>query len=493
MNESTSPIVPIRRFNENSNDYLSLSDHRSNVYKFQQEHCMSEGMRDIHVPKESECLWKWNKTHYRKLFKLEAEKMCEDFMSSKKRFPTMNDPQDKNYEPNSARIKEFLGCLKRNCTIDNQIDSGNSWLFPMEPMSDPSMIIPFKNGLFDFSKYLIDGQMKDCMMHHTPRFFNSWVIPYDLNVHLENGRRPVLFLEALGKIFNEDPYSGTHDSIDLLFEYLGYAMTDLATHHKMLLLIGESGSGKSTIQRIFQKVVGFENCVNPSVATLYRQFGMSQWLHKRLAIFGDFYIPKTYQKEIEESILKVTGGDLFTVEKKIINETVQSKIYAKIVIASNKTPNFKSSKEAFSRRCLFLYFDKKADQDPNFESTIEKEIPLIFIEAIQGLRRLIKRGKIGFIQPKSSEFLALRMQRGQSSLAAFVNEKCILSPSLETPKAFLSNEYANWCLENDEEMEEGHFKTNLLDMFGNKVKESRPGTEDRVYMYKGIGLKKEQK
>lgn len=467
---------------------LSAVDHSENVDKFLLEKGLAgEGERKYQVVRNTRSIWEWEDTGiYRELYEIEEDKLANDYLKDKYCLNAKNEAV--KFCPNEKKRREFVKALKCQFQVTNEIEKGSSWLFgAAEKMPNPALIIPFRNCLFDVEKFIKTRDPHACVMKHTPRFFNAWRLPYDLDPNDYMRKRPTLLLNTLSETFEEDWAGGEHESLDLFFEYAGYGMTDLTHFQKMLLLIGKTGQGKGLMLRLLQKLVGPTNYVTPMIANLHDKNGMYEWLHKRLAIFGDCYIPEKFRTEIETVLLKVVGEDDFSIPVKYQNESIQTKLKTKIVMASNDMPNVKNSGRAFSRRFLALNFpERDLIPDITLEGRIEKEIPLIAWESLDGLCRLWERGS--FKQPEKSQFLLDQAFNNQSTMGRFVEECCILGSGLQIERSAFKQAYEDWCRESDERPEVGTVKKKLMDFCGRKVGVGRFGHGDKSYTYTGITL-----
>jgi hypothetical protein len=101
----------------------------------------------------------------------------------------------------------------------------------------------------------------------------------------------------------------------LLQVIAGQWLTGRNLSHSILLMVGNAGTGKSTLMAILRGLIGSHNCTELRTAHLNGRFEMFSYLSKSLLIGSD--VPGDFLSCGEASSLKkLTGEDWITVEKK---------------------------------------------------------------------------------------------------------------------------------------------------------------------------------
>jgi putative DNA primase/helicase len=111
------------------------------------------------------------------------------------------------------------------------------------------------------------------LLELTPLFFNRVAVPLDYD---PVAPEPVKWLQFLHQIWPED-----EESIAALQEFFGYVLSGRTDLHKIMLLIGPTRSGKGTIARVLERLLGKGNVAGPTLASLGTNFGLSPLLGKR--------------------------------------------------------------------------------------------------------------------------------------------------------------------------------------------------------------------
>jgi phage/plasmid-associated DNA primase len=153
--------------------------------------------------------------------------------------------------------------------------------------------------------------------------------------------------------------------------------------------------------------------------------------NKRLA-----YVPDMEERLSEFGLVKqLTGGDKQASDVKF-GEYVSFETTAKFVMAMNQLPDFGDSRnlDPLARRVIILNFNyslKKSDIDPDIEKKFAKEMPGIFNQAVNGLKRL----------QKQKDFTDT--EKGKKILDELINKNKIVDHWLNENLIFDEREVAN--------------------------------------------------
>ena len=84
-----------------------------------------------------------------------------------------------------------------------------------------------------------------------------------------------------------------------------------------MLVVGPPRSGKGAVAQVLSALVGRNNVVGPTMASLSQNFGLEPLIGKALAIIGDARIGgRTDQAAIAERLLSISGEDTQTIDRK---------------------------------------------------------------------------------------------------------------------------------------------------------------------------------
>jgi putative DNA primase/helicase len=272
----------------------------------------------------------------------------------------------------------------------------------------------------------------------TPRFFTVAALDFDFNV---NAQRPVRWLEFLEQLWPNRP-----DCISTLQEWFGYCLTPDTRQQKILCLIGPKRSGKGTIARILQQLVGQQNTAGPTLAGLATNFGLAPLLDKSLAVVSDARLSgRSDNAVLVERLLSISGEDTLTIDRKF-QDGVTTKLPTRLMLLSNELPRLLDASNALASRLIILPMQRSfyCQEDPHLTDRLLDELPGILLWAIEGWRRLHERCK--FVEPAIAVQLRDDLERMSSPVGAFVRERCVVSPEANVTTVDIYKDYQQWCL-----------------------------------------------
>jgi putative DNA primase/helicase len=314
------------------------------------------------------------------------------------------------WSPNKHKVADVLEALAAVTHLSSRIDPP-AWTDSVHSaMTTPAaQLISCKNALFDLSNREL--------VKHTPDLYNLVSVPLDYDA---DAPEPAEWLKFLKSLWGDDK-----TSIDLLQEWFGYVLSGRLEQHKMLLMLGPIRSGKGTIARTLQKLMGGkDNVAGPTLAQLGTNFGLASLLGKPLAIISDARLGDTPSHVVVERLLSITGEDTLDVDRKF-RDVCTGKLPTRLVILSNELPKFRDASGAIATRMLILRMTESFlnREDKELDQKLAPELGGILLWAIKGLDRLTENGK--FTVPKSSDDAAVLMMDLASPMSAFVRQRCI--------------------------------------------------------------------
>jgi len=334
---------------------------------------------------------------------------------------------DEPVQPNMKLVAEVYSALKAIRLI--QVDEPPTWIHPPADGCPASDIIPCWNGFLRISTRKLEPAR--------PELFVTAALAFDAK---ENPSAPAEWMAFIDRI-----WQGDKETQQALAEAFGYMLTDFTDQQKMFLLCGAKRSGKGTLLRILSSLVGKQNTVSPSLSSIGTQFGLQPLIGKRVAMISDARLShKADQAAITENILRITGEDDVSIERKY-KESWQGKLPTRFIMASNEPPNFSDASAAITSRMIIFHFVKSfyGKEDFTLTERLETELPGILMWALDGLVSMRKRGRL--IQPKSGMVLSSEMEEMTSPITAFVEDCCIMEPTARVSKQDLFDRWRDWC------------------------------------------------
>lgn len=307
-----------------------------------------------------------------------------------------------------------------------------AWL-DKEPGWATNEIMPARNALIHLPS-LANGGI--CCRPTTPCFFTSWACDYDFS---ESAPEPVEWLRFLGSLWPDD-----EQSVQALQEWFGYCLTPNTRQQKILFLVGPRRSGKGTIARILQILIGPNNMAGPTLSGLATNFGLAPLIGKPLAIVDDARLSgHADQAVIVERLLTISGEGTLTIDRKNMDAWT-GKLPTRLVILSNELPKLQDASGALASRLILLSLTASfyGREDKELFDRLMTDLPGILMWAVHGWHRLQEQGE--FRQPASAATLLEAMSELSSPVLAFIRECCILDRDSEVACGDLFNAWKTW-------------------------------------------------
>lgn len=377
------------------------------------------------------------------------------------------------WAPNRHKIADLFDALKAVCHTPEDTEAP-SWLDGREGDPPAVDVIALSNGLLHIPTRRLQP--------HTPRFFNTVAVPFPYEPSALPPRRWLAFLRQL---WPDDP-----EAISTLAEWFGYVIAADTRMHKILLIVGPFRSGKGTIGRVLQGLVGKANTSGPTLASLSTNFGLQDLIGKTLALVADARLGGHNTGVVVERLLSISGEDALTVDRKYKSHWF-GRLHCRFVIMSNELPGFGDASGAIATRFVVLTLTESwlGREDHDLTGALLEELPGILNWSLDGLDRLRERGR--FTEPESARDAILALRDTVSPMSAFVRDVCIVGAEHEVGVNVLYGAWRAWC------DDQGRDRPGSTATFGKNlravvptVKRFRPRDDgDREYRYAGIRLR----
>jgi hypothetical protein len=268
--------------------------------------------------------YEWTGTHYRG---------CDtDHLRSKlyKFLEMARTPRDKTYEPfnpTAHKVNQVLDAL-RSLVGKDPTCNAPFWTSQVAP-ADPGNLIACQNGLLNIETREL--------LPHSPHFFNVNCLPFDYD---PSAPCPKLWLTFQHQLWPND-----EDGQSTLQEIFGLMLTADTRYQKIFMIVGPKRSGKGTIGRVLTALLGKENVVNPTLASLNTNFGLSPLIDKRVAIIPDARLAPHTNAHTVERLLSISGEDALTVDRKY-RDPWNGRLGIRFLILTNELPRMADSSGA---------------------------------------------------------------------------------------------------------------------------------------------------
>jgi putative DNA primase/helicase len=262
----------------------------------------------------------------------------------------------------------------------------------------------------------------------------------------------------------------------------------------MLMLVGESRSGKGVITRLLEKLVGSRAYGSMKFHKMAANFALSSALDKTVLVFPDARIGgKIDQSAVVADLLSITGEDAIFIDRKNLDPiTIQLK--CRIMIVSNEPLRLHDTSGALRNRLLLINFPhgrEEGQQDRELEMRIQNELPGVLNWAIEGWHELRASGR--FFQPKSGISQLETFAAQSSPMKQFIEDLCDVGDNLEISTKGLFSSWKAWAeIIGYNHGNQATFGKNLVSALPKlkRVKKGKRGEQKRTYQ--GISVNKEK-
>lgn len=325
----------------------------------------------------------------------------------------------------------YKGWAPTGGKINNLMEAMGTALLARPWGDDDVKCVAATNGVLDPSTRKL--------LAHTPRRFNLASLPFAYDRQATCPQ----WLAFLGQALGHD-----QEARQFLQEWFGYVISGRTDLQKMAHLFGARRSGKGTIARIIEAMVGPEAVAAPSLSSLSGPFGEQPLIGKSLAVLSDVNWNLRDIGEAVEILKKISGEDSRDVNRKN-RETWHGKLGVRFMVIGNDEPQFTDASGALAGRMIHIKFTKSffGQEDPTLTPRLMTELAGILNWALDGLDRLTKRGR--FQVPTSSYEAEKEIRRLTSPVEGFIEDRAILDPRGQVPLNDLYGAYRDWCVEEE--------------------------------------------
>lgn len=293
----------------------------------------------------------------------------------------------------------------------------------------PSHWINFQNGFYD--------PKSRRMIPHSPEYRSINQLPHEY----DPAARPE------GKTVEEwlQFIAPDQEDREMILQFSGYCLTMDVSQQKFMILNGEGGSGKSTLIRMIEEMIGSENISNISLTELQTRFASFGLMGKLLNSCADLEISAL---EDTSTLKKSLGEDRLRGEQKG-HDAVSFKSYAKMIFSTNELPLIKSERtNGFYRRLLIMTMNKVPEKKrSDFFTELSSEIDYFIHISIDALQRMYDSGHI--LESKSSTAAINQMKFDSDTVEAWLQEETIRDKGSRVERSSCYQKYDQYCQDND--------------------------------------------
>lgn len=246
-------------------------------------------------------------------------------------------------------------------------------LDPNAPPIDPELIC-VKNGMVN----LLTGDLEP----HHPKYLRLAQLDVKYN--------PRASLDTLDKFMMQTFHS---DDIDVIWEYMGVALSENYTAKKFMIFVGAGDNGKSVWLNVTRNVLGINNVSSATLEDLAsNRFAKSQLFGKLANIASD--ISANHLMDIS-AIKELTGNDQTSADRKFQSQ-LNFVNTASLIFSCNILPEATTADDAYFKRlmiidCFNQVPENKQDKMLEKKLTTDTAKSAWLNNALEGLRRFLKQ------------------------------------------------------------------------------------------------------
>jgi putative DNA primase/helicase len=342
----------------------------------------------------------------------------------------------------------------------------------MEELDRDPWLINCQNGTLD----LRTGRLKD----HDPTDRITKIVPADYDPEASCPR----FLRFLKETLVDDAV------IKFVKRYSGYTLTGMTRERLLAILYGFGKNGKTTLVELLHEVLG-DYARNTDVETLlikkYQGVGNDVAALKGARFVSAAEVEKG-RRLAESKVKQLTGRDTVTA-RFLFGENFDFKPEFKLWLSTNNKPVIQGTDDAIWDRLRLIPFTQRfegAKADPKLPDKLRDELAGVFAWTVEGC---LEWQEHGLEEPKTVTDATKQYREEMDTLAAFIEDRCVVREGVMVPATPLYKQYQVWCDDAGE-------KPETQKMFGMRLRErgfvsdkiKRGPHKDRKGWF-GIGLK----
>ncbi len=242
---------------------------------------------------------------------------------------------------------------------------------------------------------------------------------------------------------------GDGEFSEFLMRTAGYAFTGSTREEKLFMVLGPTGSGKSTWLEALKTAAGdYSRTADFETFTLRRDAGIRNDIAALAGRRLVLAIETEEGRRLAEGLVKsLTGRDTISA-RFLYGEYFEFRPQFKLILAANDPPKVRHQDEAIWRRIVRLPFEHTvpaARRDPGLKerlTTVPANLMAILAWIVEGCLRWQESG---LIEPERVRTATMAYREDQDPLLEFIEECCELGPDYRISTRSLRGAYERFC------------------------------------------------
>jgi putative DNA primase/helicase len=272
--------------------------------------------------------------------------------------------------------------------------------------------------------------------------------------------------------------------------YAGYTLTGVTRERILAILYGSGKNGKTTLVELFHEVLG-DYARNTDVETLllkkYQGVGNDVAALKGARFVSAAEVERG-RRLAESKVKQLTGRDTVTA-RFLFGENFDFKPEFKLWLSTNNKPIIQGTDDAIWDRLRLIPFTQRFDgerADAKLADKLREERAGVFAWMVEGC---LEWQEHGLEEPHTVREATKQYREEMDTLAAFIEDRCVLGEGLVAPATPLYKQYQMWCDDAGE-------KPETQKMFGMRLRDRgfengkiKRGTHKDLKGWFGIGIR----
>jgi putative DNA primase/helicase len=384
--------------------------------------------------------------------------------------------KDAVHEPDEAKQREiakFARASQNEARIGAMLNEAKPYLaVGMDELDADPWLINCQNGTLDLKA----GKLKA----HDPADRITKIVPVEYDPDAPCPR----FKQFLKETLVEDGV------ITFVKRYSGYTLTGITRERLLAILYGFGKNGKTTLVELLRDVMGGYAANTDTETLLMRKYqGVGNDV---AALKGARFVSAAEVEQgrrlAESKVKQLTGRDTVSA-RFLFAEKFDFKPQFKLWLSTNNKPVIQGTDDAIWDRLRLIPFTQRFDggrQDPKLPEKLRAEMPGVLAWMVEGC---LEWQEHGLGEPESVREATDQYRAEMDTLAAFIEDRCVVREDAVAPATPLYKQYQLWCDDAGE-------KPETQKMFGMRLRErgfvsdkiKRGPHKDRKGWF-GIGLR----
>ncbi len=278
--------------------------------------------------------------------------------------------------------------------------------------------------------------------------------------------------------------------ISFVKRYAGYTLTGITRERLFAILYGFGKNGKTTLVEVVQDAMG-DYATNTDTETIlakkYQGVGNDVAALKGARFVSAAEVEKG-RRLAESKVKQLTGSDTVTA-RFLFGEHFNFRPEFKLWLSTNNKPVIQGTDDAIWDRIKLIPFTQRFDggkADPNLPEKLREELPGILTWMLEGC---LEWQEHGLGEPESVRAATNQYREEMDTLAAFLEDRCVVHPNAVAPATPLYKQYQLWCDDAGEKPEtQKMFGMRLRDR-GFENKQISRGEHKGLKGWVGIGIR----